>query len=190
MPTTTWTKAERGSSPLTRGKLTASRSASRSCGLIPAHAGKTPQRGLRPQRGGSSPLTRGKHYHSSLFIRVAGLIPAHAGKTAFCAAISARCAAHPRSRGENGANDFLRTIVQGSSPLTRGKPNCAPRPTVAPGLIPAHAGKTRHRRSCRQSCRAHPRSRGENSTSWSTPSGDMGSSPLTRGKRSGDRRGP
>ena len=55
-------------------------------------------------------------------------------------------------------------------------------------LIPAHAGKTlsRVRRCCR--AWAHPRSRGENSTSDAKPARGMGSSPLTRGKHADPRR--
>ena len=52
------------------------------------------------------------------------------------------------------------------------------------GLIPAHAGKTccgRRRRPCR---RAHPRSRGENTSYTLTLPNHLGSSPLTRGKLS------
>ena len=51
------------------------------------------------------------------------------------------------------------------------------------GLIPAHAGKTRMRLRSRAGRRAHPRSRGENSTVAPLTSSVMGSSPLTRGKR-------
>ena len=101
-PTTATFLAERGSSPLTRGKqLRASRPFARS-GLIPAHAGKTRvvvlragQVGAHPRsRGenismhenlgswsGSSPLTRGKRNELLQRLRVRRLIPAHAGKT-------------------------------------------------------------------------------------------------------------
>ena len=70
----------------------------------------------------------------------------------------------------------------GSSPLTRGKRECHRVCEVLCGLIPAHAGKTGVGFPGYRVERAHPRSRGENSsyprggrTSW-------GSSPLTRGK--------
>ena len=57
---------------------------------------------------------------------------------------------------------------------------------AAEGLIPAHAGKTSECASSVSPRRAHPRSRGENMTSsrWTHPG--LGSSPLTRGKRSVD----
>ena len=77
-----------GSSPLTRGKRDDDGDEGRECGLIPAHAGKTPSAllyvrlppahprsrgenggrvaGLRGLRG-SSPLTRGKHFLTCAF---------------------------------------------------------------------------------------------------------------------------
>ena len=51
-----------------------------------------------------------------------------------------------------------------------------------PGLIPAHAGKTRWRTNHEGSARAHPRSRGENRTTARFAPSAEGSSPLTRGK--------
>ena len=91
-----------GSSPLTRGKRFLRAARNRVDGLIPAHAGKTPQRPTQSaaaqahprSRGenfdnvgkdipftGSSPLTRGKHRVEGLLAGDRGLIPAHAGKT-------------------------------------------------------------------------------------------------------------
>ena len=92
----------RGSSPLTRGKLTRPSRMPVMEGLIPAHAGKT--HGLRAASGGprahprsrgenvefssvsqvivgSSPLTRGKQGLRLALGGEGGLIPAHAGKT-------------------------------------------------------------------------------------------------------------
>ena len=71
----------------------------------------------------------------------------------------------------------------GSSPLTRGKPGGGRHLDLDPGLIPAHAGKTRGRRGCSLGAGAHPRSRGENRLDWPTFGPLWGSSPLTRGKR-------
>ena len=91
--------------------------------------------------------------------------------------------AHPRSRGEN-SRSHLRVCAQaGSSPLTRGKRIHLCIVVCTPGLIPAHAGKTSISRAVIGLGPAHPRSRGENSTSDAKPSLGMGSSPLTRGKR-------
>ena len=195
--------ARRGSSPLTRGKRGRLRLGSGVGRLIPAHAGKTAPGPTSPtsrrahprSRGenvsptevsstwpGSSPLTRGK---LALIVRVGhedGLIPAHAGKTRRSRPVTRPTRAHPRSRGENlsGAVDFER--VQGSSPLTRGKPlnNFGQRLHV--GLIPAHAGKTTSYAGNLTVFRAHPRSRGENQVAVLAIRRAAGSSPLTRGK--------
>ena len=92
---------------------------------------------------GSSPLTRGKPTNAHGVQSRIGLIPAHAGKTADCLAPSRTSGAHPRSRGENSLRRVKVLIDNGSSPLTRGKPDRLQRREQAPGLIPAHAGKTR-----------------------------------------------
>ena len=54
----------------------------------------------------------------------------------------------------------------------------------APGLIPAHAGKTRFPLVSHDSSPAHPRSRGENKGLLAEAFARAGSSPLTRGKPS------
>ena len=118
-----------------------------------------------PSRRGSSPLTRGKHGSHGLVNANRGLIPAHAGKT------------------------FLQPSMlpnsPGSSPLTRGKLAASEARALQIGLIPAHAGKTG--RGCQRVANpaAHPRSRGENPHVVFEPSCCHGSSPLTRGKRTG-----
>ena len=116
-------RSRAGSSPLTRGKRGHPGLASDDPGLIPAHAGKTPDR-LVPallarahprSRGenagmpsgtarttGSSPLTRGKRHHQRRVGSPRGLIPAHAGKTSPSTRAGIASRAHPRSRGENG----------------------------------------------------------------------------------------
>ena len=192
-----------GSSPLTRGKLTSLDSRQRAVGLIPAHAGKTPRTARKPSkkwahprsRGenftqgieapldlGSSPLTRGKRVPRAPRDDRNGLIPAHAGKTTPARPSPSASWAHPRSRGENlgparGWRDRL-----GSSPLTRGKLFPAIASSAADGLIPAHAGKTRLLACIRSGTTAHPRSRGENGSTWDVDLSSPGSSPLTRGK--------
>ena len=91
--------------------------------------------------------------------------------------------AHPRSRGENGDHGRGELAARGSSPLTRGK---LPRPRIglAPGrLIPAHAGKTTRPSTSPRPRLAHPRSRGENTHIMREMTNELGSSPLTRGKR-------
>ena len=192
-----------GSSPLTRGKR-AWLQRWIGCGrLIPAHAGKTSQRGgplfyseAHPRsRGenpdsckpgvycvGSSPLTRGKPILAAGLAAGVGLIPAHAGKTPGPRVSLRRSEAHPRSRGENldSANPHFRT--RGSSPLTRGKPRPQAWRLYARRLIPAHAGKTATPSAASAATTAHPRSRGENFQRCLTACQMLGSSPLTRGK--------
>ena len=175
-------------------------------GLIPAHAGKTPHgptsgrysgahprsRGENPQRNvaktcenGSSPLTRGKRLFGVLLHPRLRLIPAHAGKTDGWTWNVSRIAAHPRSRGEN--DEFVEggACGEGSSPLTRGKHNSDCHCVVICGLIPAHAGKTQHQGMGDRRPGAHPRSRGENGRADNESRDLLGSSPLTRGKRTG-----
>ena len=111
-----------------------------------------------------------------------GLIPAHAGKTSPTLFPWPCSWAHPRSRGENVSHAVPLALFLGSSPLTRGK--------LAPGeseahpvrLIPAHAGKTGRHLSHPHTAGAHPRSRGENDRVFVDGNGELGSSPLTRGK--------
>ena len=72
--------------------------------------------------------------------------------------------------------------MSGSSPLTRGKPRPESSGTRGGRLIPAHAGKTCHRGGASRRRRAHPRSRGENTSTQNCLPFLKGSSPLTRGK--------
>ena len=195
-----------GSSPLTRGKPCRGWPQTARLGLIPAHAGKTRRRVSRRRSGRahprsrgentyagedrnlalrSSPLTRGKRQRRPRRRPMSRLIPAHAGKTVGAAHECRYGGAHPRSRGENVSTRFPSASSPGSSPLTRGKRGAARVADAAHGLIPAHAGKTRRRVSRPRSGRAHPRSRGENRAFDVLAVGRMGSSPLTRGKRTG-----
>ena len=175
--------------------------------LIPAHAGKT---GHGPMTGathpahprsrgenqidssagnklpGSSPLTRGKLLLDPEEVPIEGLIPAHAGKTRPPACQGPEWAAHPRSRGENRQERSRLSCVDGSSPLTRGKPADCRVPLDTQRLIPAHAGKTRSPPGPQPWRPAHPRSRGENRVGNTLPPASTGSSPLTRGKPGGE----
>ena len=130
----------------------------------------------------SSPLTRGKLAARQRRVPQAGFIPAHAGKTRWLRARSPPKRAHSRSRGENV--DWFRSYLLpvGSSPLTQGKRCPRQHPWRPTGLIPAHAGKTSAISRVARADKAHPRSRGENSTEGVSMSAVTGSSPLTRGK--------
>ena len=151
---------------------------------------------------GSSPLTRGKRGDTPACPAFLGLIPAHAGKTSDPASWCGRTWAHPRSREENSSDPWRRqrsrahphsrgenpkvvvfdNLMDGSSPLTRGKPIRVLAVRGDLGLIPAHTGKTGT--GCPSSPHpwAHPHSRGENAISMIKESQTAGSSPLTRGK--------
>ena len=174
-----------GSSPLTRGKHPDDGADGGGLGLIPTHAGKTntrhptsaPGRAHPHSRGenpcprsrtralvGSSPLTRGKRLAVVVQEQRQGLIPTHAGKTRTRSAPGWRSRAHPHSRGENHGEHFGGGLVQGSSPLTRGKPLHAARELQYPGLIPTHAGKTNPPDGLVRGAGAHPHSRGENTS--------------------------
>ena len=177
--------ADGGSSPLTRGKHSGRRELPDGPRLIPAHAGKTTlpmtswsrsrahprsrgenrrQSSRRCWMRGSSPLTRGKRDLQVARVGNRRLIPAHAGKTATGATSSHITTAHPRSRGENHHVGQAPQSILGSSPLTRGKPSSRACATSAERLIPAHAGKTRRSLRWAARGRAHPRSRGENTS--------------------------
>ena len=174
---------DKGSSPLTRGKLPREHARRRLRGLIPAHAGKTsicrardkPATAHPRSRGengainldtqpalGSSPLTRGKLIWSVMGFPFVGLIPAHAGKTDRRSRPAWAARTHPRSRGENSVACALARSPSGSSPLTRGKLARALCCVCTHRLIPAHAGKTSPRAMLCVYPSAHPRSRGEN----------------------------
>ena len=131
---------------------------------------------------GSSPLTRGKLRRRSRRPPPSRLIPAHAGKTWKQTRRRPSDSAHPRSRGENSMIGPAACCRVGSSPLTRGKRAWALRWFPTRRLIPAHAGKTSPPSSGRPLSRAHPRSRGENTTGEELMARTGGSSPLTRGK--------
>ena len=137
---------------------------------------------------GSSPLTRGKPVDLLLWGALKGIIPAHAGKTIHLPVILSAIRDHPRSRGENITRHTEPLMLDGSSPLTRGKPGHLRDERAASGIIPAHAGKTRGLRTGCMTGGDHPRSRGENRMGLATQPGELGSSPLTRGKRSDRRR--
>ena len=77
-------------------------------------------------------------------------------------------------------------MVVGSSPLTRGKRLLSGSRISEHGLIPTHAGKTIVTTSRGSDARAHPRSRGENVIWPWLMASRKGSSPLMRGKLSGE----
>ena len=125
---------------------------------------------------------RGKPRSSVRSVVTWGLIPAHAGKTACISCARCRAWAHPRSCGENLGYDIADWMMEGSSPLMRGKHIVPDERNATPGLIPAHAGKTLVGPFGLSGGRAHPRSCGENLRQHKLGLPGKGSSPLMRGK--------
>ena len=111
-----------------------------------------------------------------------GLIPAHAGKTKTYTGSLRSCRAHPRACGENVASTSFISRAAGSSPRMRGKRQRLEQRTGAPGLIPAHAGKTRLFQGMNVPRPAHPRACGENEILTAEDLNAQGSSPRMRGK--------
>ena len=94
----------RGSSPLTRGKLSQRNLSDLEAGLIPAHAGKTRCYKIFAGDTVAHPRSRGENERARQDAGIPWwLIPAHAGKTVGRGRGRAERGAHPRSRGENGA---------------------------------------------------------------------------------------
>ena len=132
-----------GSSPLTRGKPSSCGRWRGRCLAHPRSRGENSGCASRQERRwGSSPLTRGKPQGRRPPRHRRRLIPAHAGKTYSQRTDCEAKPAHPRSRGENDRRRPRAPGLCGSSPLTRGKPRCAPPRPHQARLIPAHAGKT------------------------------------------------
>ena len=130
---------------------------------------------------GSSPLSRGIQAGNMADNDEARIIPALAGNTVILRNSAIERKDHPRSRGEYAFHLQLDVWSSGSSPLSRGIPRHSPTVCVAPWIIPALAGNTRHRRLLGREPRDHPRSRGEYPTWSNTEDMILGSSPLSRG---------
>ena len=174
-----------GSSPLTRGKRASGWHGASCGGLIPAHAGKTDQRGARGSTRAAHPRSRGENDDENTHVvPTVGSSPLTRGKRRGPSTGAQGWAAHPRSRGENLPVGGWGCCVEGSSPLTRGKHLRGLGDPPRGGLIPAHAGKTFEGGELAACSGAHPRSRGENDAASFPYSSMVGSSPLTRGKRS------
>ena len=192
-----------GSSPRGRGKPEVFGLGDDGDRLIPAWAGKTPDRrsGRRPDRAhprvggenprpgrrgraarGSSPRGRGKPTTPAANLASSGLIPAWAGKTARTTSCAQSCRAHPRVGGENVLGTPTKPSDRGSSPRGRGKLQVELGLQVRAGLIPAWAGKTGPVGTVVPSRGAHPRVGGENCWASGEVSSTVGSSPRGRGK--------
>ena len=198
-----------GSSPLARGPPQCAHRLRHQPGLIPARAGTTAvgemltaacwahprSRGDHFDRFhiiasavGSSPLARGPPPSSLKWRGKTGLIPARAGTTQPQQLKEQPERAHPRSRGDHRVKAASAAVVWGSSPLARGPRNEDGTITQVTGLIPARAGTTASVRMNSTSIGAHPRSRGDHSSSCPSVATREGSSPLARGPPPDQRR--
>ena len=198
-----------GSSPLSRGIRKGHHVAHCFPRIIPALAGNT-QKPSRSDEGardhprsrgeyvdmstsrqtakGSSPLSRGIRESVDPNGAKQRIIPALAGNTALTRRATARSWDHPRSRGEYPHHCVEDTFLPGSSPLSRGIHRGRRRGRVLRRIIPALAGNTACRPGRVPRERDHPRSRGEYRGMRPSASRTAGSSPLSRGIRTG--RGP
>ena len=132
---------------------------------------------------GSSPHTRGARLTSSFSAALQRIIPAYAGSTASASQISRIPRDHPRIRGEHIKTAAGWLGQAGSSPHTRGAPQCGIRGRCRSGIIPAYAGSTPPGARLRPGPGDHPRIRGEHATCCYPSSPKSGSSPHTRGAR-------
>ena len=134
---------------------------------------------------GSSPHTRGARFVRRDDILRLRIIPAYAGSTVIHLLSGNRRKDHPRIRGEHALSSILADDVRGSSPHTRGAPRSISFPWRGSGIIPAYAGSTRRVHRHRRPELHHPRIRGEHTSRPRATRTPSGSSPHTRGARSG-----
>ncbi len=134
-----------------------------------------------PDEKGLSPPTRGSPFRERPYGRFQRSIPAHAGKPARFVTSRHRYWVYPRPRGEALNAAFVRWLMGGLSPPTRGSlPNPMSR-LFAMGSIPAHAGKPLCGLTARHPLRVYPRPRGEAFFLGPRRSVQDGLSPPTRG---------
>ena len=197
-------RAETGSSPLTRGTHRRHGACADAARFIPAYAGNTGVSACRtcpgpvhprlrgehaaPDAGamavsGSSPLTRGTPELGSKNATFPRFIPAYAGNTGSVGCAGAWAAVHPRLRGEHVTPAYMSIHSDGSSPLTRGTRQRPLVIAVAHRFIPAYARSTVVQIITTTGQAVHPRLREEHVTAVPKFCPTTGSSPLTRGAR-------
>ena len=111
------------------------------------------------------------------------IIPAHAGNTRRRGPCRRSARDHPRTCGEHMLAHPVPITAWGSSPHMRGTPaaGCPRRSTG--GIIPTHAGNTKHQAGRKARSGDHPRTCGEHTYSVVLPVSLPGSSPHMRGTR-------
>ncbi len=128
---------------------------------------------------------RGKHPRPSRRGRFRGSIPAHAGETPRASSPRRRPTVNPRSCGGNKRRRITQSMLEGQSPLMRGKLRPAIRSSCIERSIPAHAGETSPTLPSRALSRVNPRSCGGNMWVAALLIVALGQSPLMRGKLPG-----
>ena len=159
-----------GSSPHTRGTLSALSDSFAALGIIPAYAGNTSGQSCRLSSGsGSSPHTRGTPSADRRSCRARG--------------------DHPRIRGEHRVRRQVDDVGLGIIPAYAGNTVQALRRCLCCGGSSPHTRGTPDcyaRSACR--CGDHPRIRGEHANTKDSSGDWVGSSPHTRGTRLTGRR--
>ena len=150
-----------GSSPHTRGARHPGEVCPKRPGIIPAYAGSTSRRPRRTDGRGDHPRIRGEHVDPlGAFVDLQD---------------------HSRIRGEHSGYRRLVSSPMGSSPHTRGAPDCGQARQFGDGIIPAYAGSTKRAALKSGDLKDHPRIRGEHDVLDCRPPATSGSSPHTRG---------
>ena len=154
------------------------------CGIIPARAGFTQDRGRIRIDDRDHPRSRGV-YDGGVELRlvVGGIIPARAGFTISPFPGRRRGEDHPRSRGVYPVTWWGPCSTWGSSPLARGLLRSIRGQYRGAGIIPARAGFTATGTTAPYSDTDHPRSRGVYRRPAALRMPTAGSSPLARGLR-------
>ena len=152
-------------SPHTRGERQHHPRTSRPAGNIPAYAGRTKTAICLDGCGGKHPRIRGEnfwvlvrevehletspHTRGERFIKATPRvshrnIPAYAGRTLAWFLRNVAYGKHPRIRGENFKHRRVLTMIQETSPHTRGEHSAGSASTSPLRNIPAYAGRTHH----------------------------------------------
>ena len=115
----------------------------------------------RERRAGSPPPMRGKVTATYADNANSRITPAHAGKSPEILIYVILYEDHPRPCGEKAFCEASSSRCHGSPPPMRGKGYIVQYPCPAPGITPAHAGKSSIVKHCQFRCRDHPRPCGE-----------------------------
>ena len=134
---------------------------------------------------GSSPHTRGALGDLLVDLLDDRIIPAYAGSTSTATTPGPQGRDHPRIRGEHDPCPLADCATVGSSPHTRGARTSPPEVIAEWGIIPAYAGSTPASGPTSPAPPDHPRIRGEHGRLVRCLLRQRGSSPHTRGARSG-----